>query len=76
MVKSFFAEKWLVMEQMRKLPIGIQTFKEAIKVGKFSSEEARVLRDGLQEVAGMGAVQNYGCPSVEGSLKEKYFVLG
>lgn len=45
------------------------SFKEAIHAGKLLPGEVKMLRDGLQEVAGMEAVLNYGCPSVERWLR-------
>lgn len=49
------------------------SFKEAIHAGKLLPEEVKMLRDGLQEVAGMEAVLNYGCPSVESWMREECF---
>lgn len=51
------------------------SFKEAIHAGKLLPEEVKMLRGGLQEVAGMEAVLNYGCPSVERWLGGDCFVV-
>lgn len=47
-----------------------ESFKEAINAGKFLPEEVKMLCGGLQEIAGMEAVQNYCYPSVERWMKE------
>lgn len=51
------------------------SFKEAIHAGKVSPEEMKMLRDGLQEVAGLDAIRDYGYPSVERWLKEDCFTI-
>lgn len=51
------------------------SFKEAIHAGKLLPGEVKMLRDGLQEVAGMDAIRDYGYPSVERWLKEDCFTF-
>lgn len=67
MPSNYYSPDYLCMN-------AFDSFSKAINAGKFTSLEVKMLRDGLQEVASMEAVLDYGYPSVERWLKENVWL--